>query len=88
METRFLLVTLLMVRQYAILTRIWTAIHSSKGEFAGTISAALDPEYFNVLLRSVLDAPDRWASLAHGDGKVFLFMPPNEQALVLHCIEV
>jgi diguanylate cyclase (GGDEF)-like protein/PAS domain S-box-containing protein len=43
--------------------------------------ATLDPEYFQVVLRSVLYAPDMRASLAHGDGQVFVNMPLNEQAL-------
>jgi len=64
---------------YSIL--VTRAIRGSEGEFAGSTTAALDPDYFSVLLRSVLYAPDMWTSLAHEDGKVFLFMPPNEQAL-------
>src|SRR3990167_8965322 len=43
-------------------TRVATG---SRGEFAGIVSAALDPEYFNVLLQSVLYAPDMWVSIAH-----------------------
>jgi diguanylate cyclase (GGDEF)-like protein/PAS domain S-box-containing protein len=50
-----------------------------EGEFAGVVTATLDPEYFNVLLRSVLYAPDMRAALTHWDGKAFLFMPPNER---------
>ena len=56
-------------------------VAGSSGEFAGIVSATLDPEYFNVLLRSVLYTPDMWTSLAHENGQVFIFMPPNEQAL-------
>ncbi|OFZ91272.1 MAG: hypothetical protein A2V78_06285 [Betaproteobacteria bacterium RBG_16_64_18] len=58
-------------------TRVATG---SRGEFAGIVSAALDPEYFNVLLQSVLYAPDMWVSIAHGDGMGFLYMPLNERA--------
>ena len=47
------------------------------GAFGGVVSATLDPEYFNVLLRSVLYAPDMRAVLVHGDGKAFVFMPPS-----------
>ena len=47
------------------------------GAFGGIVTATLDPEYFNVLLRSVLYAPDMRAVLVHGDGKAFVFMPPN-----------
>jgi len=53
------------------------AVVGPKGEFAGIVAATLDPEYFNVLLRSVLYAPDMRAALVHWDGKAFLFMPPN-----------
>lgn len=55
----------------------------AKGAFAGIVAATLDPHYFDTLLRSVLYAPDMWASLAHQDGKVFLFAPPNNKALGL-----
>jgi PAS domain S-box-containing protein len=47
----------------------------SKGEFAGIVSALLDPEYFNVLLQSVLYAPDMSTAIVHGDGKAFLHIP-------------
>ena len=53
------------------------AIRSPNGAFAGTVAAALEPEYFQVLLRSVLYAPDMWVSLGHGDGKVFVTMPED-----------
>ena len=48
--------------------------------FAGVVAAALEPQYFEVLLRSVLYAPDMWASVAHGDGKVFVTMPQDAAA--------
>ena len=51
------------------------AIVSANGSFAGIVIAALEPEYFEVLMRSVLYAPDMWVSLAHSDGKVFVTMP-------------
>ncbi|MCX7169654.1 MAG: diguanylate cyclase, partial [Proteobacteria bacterium] len=50
-------------------------VFDERGEFAGVVSATLDPEYFNILLDSVRYAPDMWTSLAHGDGKLFLMMP-------------
>lgn len=53
-------------------------IPGQKGGFAGVVSAALDPEYFSILLDSVLYAPDMWAALAHGDGKQFLMVPDRE----------
>lgn len=53
-------------------------IPGPKGEFNGVVSAALDPEYFKILLGSVLYAPDMWAALAHGDGRQFLMVPEQE----------
>jgi len=52
-----------------------------QGEFSGLVMATLDPEYFQVVLRSVLYAPDMRVALAHGDGQVFVNMPVNEQTL-------
>jgi len=51
------------------------AIVNANGSFAGVAAAALEPEYFEVLMRSVLYAPDMWVSLGHSDGKVFVTMP-------------
>ncbi len=53
------------------------AIRAPNGAFLGIVAAALEPDYFQVLLRSVLYAPDMWVSLAHGDGKVFVTMPQD-----------
>ena len=53
------------------------AIVAPNGAFAGAAVAALEPEYFEVLMRSVLYAPDMWVSLGHSDGKVFVTMPRN-----------
>lgn len=49
-----------------------------QGEFAGVITASLDPEYFKTLLSSVLYAPDMWDTVSHGDGKLFLLIPERE----------
>lgn len=54
---------------------------NSNGAFAGIVTATLDPDYFNVVLRSVLYAPDMVTSLVHADGKVFVVMPRSEQRL-------
>ena len=51
------------------------AIVGANGVFAGSVAAALEPEYFEVLMQSVLYAPDMWVSLGHADGKVFVTMP-------------
>jgi len=54
------------------LTRVLT---TPDGAFAGVVVAGLDPEHFNVVLGSVLYAPDMGTTLVHGDGIVFLNMP-------------
>jgi diguanylate cyclase (GGDEF)-like protein/PAS domain S-box-containing protein len=51
------------------------------GAFAGVVTATLEAEYFNVLLRSVLYAPDMRATLVHGDGRVVLFQPENASVI-------
>lgn len=48
------------------------------GEFAGIVTASLDPVYFNTLMKSVLYAPDMWDSIGHGDGLLFLMLPERE----------
>ena len=53
------------------------AVQAADGAFLGVVAAALEPQYFQVLLRSVIYAPDMWVSLAHGDGKVFVTMPQD-----------
>jgi PAS domain S-box-containing protein len=57
------------------------AVIGPDGAFAGVVSATLDPDYFNVLLRSVLYAPDMRAVLVHWDGKPFVAMPPYDQLI-------
>lgn len=57
-----------------VLAKIWT---DARSDFAGVVTVTLDPEYFSVMLRSVLYAPDMRAALAHGDGKILMAMPPN-----------
>ena len=64
-----------------LLVAVGRVLIGTQGEFAGVVLAALDPEYFQVVLRSVLYAPDMRAALAHGDGRVFVNMPVNEQTL-------
>ncbi len=48
-----------------------------KGQFGGVITATLDPEYFQVLLRSVLYADDMLAALIHGQGRVLITRPSS-----------
>ncbi|TCT19407.1 response regulator [Thiobaca trueperi] len=59
---------------------VWTLsvvrmIPGANGEFAGIVSATLNPEEFKILLDSVRHAPDMWCTLAHSDGEAFLTMP-------------
>ncbi|MBA3033620.1 MAG: response regulator [Gammaproteobacteria bacterium] len=49
-----------------------------QGEFAGVVTAAIDPQEFKILLGSVLYAPDMWASIAHGNGTLFMRLPDPE----------
>lgn len=51
------------------------AVSGPHGEFAGIVSATLDPEYFRTLMESVLYAPDMLTAISHGDGIQFLMMP-------------
>ncbi|WP_341892817.1 PAS domain S-box protein [Variovorax sp. YR752] len=53
---------------------------SADGGFGGVATATLDPDYFQVALHSVLYAPDMWAAIAHADGPVLLYEPPNDAA--------
>lgn len=48
------------------------AVLDENGAFAGVIVAGLDSRYMAVVLRSVLYAPDMAATLAHGDGDLFI----------------
>ena len=47
----------------------------AQGRFAGIVTITLDPDFFSVLLNSVLYAPGMRASLIHGDGKIFVEAP-------------
>jgi diguanylate cyclase (GGDEF)-like protein/PAS domain S-box-containing protein len=53
------------------------SMHGTDGEFAGIVTASLDPDYFTILARSVLYAPDMAVLLAHGSGQVFLAVPQD-----------
>jgi diguanylate cyclase (GGDEF)-like protein/PAS domain S-box-containing protein len=56
-------------------------VRARNGAFVGAVAAALEPEYFRVLMRSVLYAPDMWVSLGHADGKVFVTMPEDPRRM-------
>ena len=49
----------------------------SDGKFFGIVSAALDPQYLEIVMRSVLYADDMVVRLLHGDGKLLLSSPEN-----------
>jgi diguanylate cyclase (GGDEF)-like protein/PAS domain S-box-containing protein len=51
------------------------------GEFAGIVSATLDPDFFFPLINSVLDTPDMRADMLHGGGDLFLTAPEKERAV-------
>ena len=59
------------------LVKVWM---DDKGQFAGIVTATLDPEYFEVLLRSVLYADETRSSLMHGDGQVFMSLSATDIA--------
>lgn len=46
-----------------------------KGQFAGVVSAAVDPVDIEILLNSVRYADDMRSMLVHGDGSVFVVQP-------------
>jgi diguanylate cyclase (GGDEF)-like protein/PAS domain S-box-containing protein len=54
------------------------AVIGRNGEFGGVASATLDPEFFSILMASVIYAPDMWSAIAHGDGVQFLMVPDRE----------
>ncbi|SFI89719.1 diguanylate cyclase [Nitrosomonas sp. Nm34] len=54
-------------------------IEGEEGEFAGIVSATLDPEYFKTLMMSVQYASSMWVALIHSDGMVFLTMPDERE---------
>ena len=56
-------------------TRIISGPH---GEFRGVVTAALDPDYFAVLLSSVLYAPDMSSAIEHGNGIRFMIVPAQK----------
>lgn len=50
-------------------------IPGPRGEFAGIVSATIDPSYFKTLMSSVLYADDVWSAIVHGNGQLFLMEP-------------
>ena len=70
-----------MTRMGAYSINVVRAVVNARGEFAGAVAATLDPAYFEVILRSVLYAPDMRTLLAHGDGTAFLIMPEYKRGI-------
>ena len=60
------------------LVKTWV---DGQGRFGGVVTATLDPEYIQVLLKSVLYASDMRATLVHGDGRAFLTTPQSNAVL-------
>jgi diguanylate cyclase (GGDEF)-like protein/PAS domain S-box-containing protein len=52
-----------------------------KGQFAGVVSASVDPVDIEILLNSVRYTDDMRSMLIHGDGKVFVVQPPRAELL-------
>ena len=52
-------------------------VPAGDGSFDGIAGATLDPAEFGVLLESIRTSADATSALVHGDGKVFLMMPPR-----------
>ena len=65
--------------QTIVLTRSRMA---TDGSFAGLVVASLEAEYFEIVLRSVLYAPDMVAVMVHGDGLAIVTAPANQRPLV------
>lgn len=54
-------------------------LQTASGQFDGYVLAILDPQYFHILMRSVLEEPDICACMLHEDGKVILRLPDTEK---------
>ena len=51
------------------------SIVRANGEFAGIVTAVLEPANFTRMLESVRESPDAFAGIVRGNGQVFLFAP-------------
>jgi PAS domain S-box-containing protein len=58
-----------------IILNLSRIIPAPDGTFGGVVVAALDPNYFGVLLSSVRYAPDLVCAVTHGDGLRFMVVP-------------
>lgn len=71
--------------QYAVSAGMMVA--DARGRFNGYVLAILDPDYFRILLESLLYAEDVHASLIHADGKVVFRLPDPEQVTGINLAE-
>lgn len=55
-------------------------VESPPGDVPGVATAILNPSYFDVVMRSIIYAPDMWSSIAQEDGYQVLFVPPELEA--------
>ena len=56
-------------------------VHGEDGQFAGMVTASVDPQEFQTLLDSVRYTDDMWTTVVHGSGQIFLIMPHQPGAL-------
>ena len=56
-------------------------LKGANGKFAGIVVVTEVPAYFTNLLNSVRHSPDVLTSITHGDGKMFLTSPLNEDLI-------
>jgi diguanylate cyclase (GGDEF)-like protein len=54
---------------------LFKTIPGKDGAFGGIVIVSVVPEYFSILVDSILYAPDMRASIVHGDGRLFLVAP-------------
>lgn len=57
------------------------AVLDADGQWVALVYAQLDPEFFNVVMRSVLYAPDMLSGLSSHDGQLFLYETSAQQAV-------
>ena len=56
-------------------------IPAADGSFNGVVTAGVDPDYIEAILRSALYAPDMWNTIMHGSGTRFLTVSNQHTAL-------
>jgi diguanylate cyclase (GGDEF)-like protein/PAS domain S-box-containing protein len=61
-------------------TVVSRAMLGDDGKLAGVVTASLDPDYFEIVLRSALYSADARATVAHGQGPIIV-SSPNRDAI-------